>query len=433
MSSSDPQRPNFLIIIADDLGFSDLGCFGGEIHTPNLDRLGYEGTRSTGFHAAAACSPTRAMLLTGTDHHLVGLGQLIEFTREHPTHQGKPGHEGYLNDNVVTLPQLLRDNGYLTLLSGKWHLGLLPEYAPCSRGFEKSYAFLPGCGNHYGWEPQLENAKDLPRLFESVVCSLHIEDDQYVDKVPEDFYSSDFYASKLIDYFKDRQESKEKKPFFGQFCPALVVHSLANFPAYLSFTAPHWPLQAPRESVAHYKGVYDDGPDALRQRRLQRLKELGMIPEDVVAHPVVAPESKEWTDLTPQEQQKSSRAMEVYSGMVERLDWNVGRVIDYLESVDELDNTVVIFMSDNGAEGASFEARPVVSGSIPEHIEKYYDNSLDNIGNYNSYVWYGTRWAQVSMFRLPKSRTNMFPMDRPPLLHHGYTKCIPQKAASACL
>ena len=146
-------RPNFLIIVADDLGFSDCSSFGSEIQTPNIDALSSDqtgGTRFTSFHVAAACSPTRAMLMTGTDHHIAGLGQLSEFVRGSPAHQGQPGHEGYLNERVVAIPQLLRDGGYHTWMSGKWHLGLKKEYSPQARGFVRSFALLPGCANHYG-------------------------------------------------------------------------------------------------------------------------------------------------------------------------------------------------------------------------------------------------------------------------------------------
>lgn len=148
-----PKRPNFLVIVADDLGFSDCGCFGSEMKTPNIDSLAEDptgGLRFTSFHVAAACSPTRSMLMTGTDHHLTGLGQLSEIIRRSPAHQGKPGHEGYLNDRVVALPELLRDGGYHTVMSGKWHLGLKPKHSPQARGFQKSFALLPGCANHYG-------------------------------------------------------------------------------------------------------------------------------------------------------------------------------------------------------------------------------------------------------------------------------------------
>lgn len=144
------DRPNFLIIVADDLGFSDCSCYGSEIQTPNIDSLATDGIRFTEYHVAAACSPTRSMLMTGTDHHIAGLGQLQEFTRMSPAHRGQPGHEGYLNSSVVALPELLRDGGYHTIMSGKWHLGLKPEHHPIRRGFEKSFALLPGCSNHFG-------------------------------------------------------------------------------------------------------------------------------------------------------------------------------------------------------------------------------------------------------------------------------------------
>lgn len=152
MGSLPSARPNFLVIVADDLGFSDCGCYGSEISTPNIDRLASEagGLRFTEFHVAAACSPTRSMLMTGTDHHIAGLGQLQEITRSSPAHKGKPGHEGYLHERVVALPELLRDGGYFTCMSGKWHLGLKPEHHPNNRGFKKSLALLPGCANHYG-------------------------------------------------------------------------------------------------------------------------------------------------------------------------------------------------------------------------------------------------------------------------------------------
>ena len=145
-------RPNFLIIVADDLGFSDCSCFGSEIQTPNIDSLARQAgsLRFTEFHVAAACSPTRSMLMTGTDHHIAGLGQLHEFTRSSPAHRGKPGHEGYLNSRVVALPEILQEGGYLTMMSGKWHLGLKKEHHPIRRGFAKSFALLPGCANHYG-------------------------------------------------------------------------------------------------------------------------------------------------------------------------------------------------------------------------------------------------------------------------------------------
>ncbi|KAF2860918.1 alkaline phosphatase-like protein [Piedraia hortae CBS 480.64] len=388
--------PNFLIIVADDLGFSDLSCFGGEIQTPNLDRLASKGLRFTDFHAAAACSPSRAMLMTGTDHHIAGLGNLIEWTNRSDQNapsegeiqhwstapqRGMPGYEGYLNDKVVTLPELLRDAGYLTLISGKWHLGLTPERFPDKRGFERSFAHLPACSNHYGYEPQMPGGdSEIPAFMTMSYIALHSEDGQYVKDLPKDWYSSNGYGDKMFTYLKERREQGDKRPFF----------------AYLPFTAPHWPLQAPEEYVAHYRGVYDSGPEALRQRRLARMKEMGLCPPDVVPHPVVADEVKPWSELSELEKTKSCRAMEVFAGMVECIDANVGKVLAEIEKSGELDNTMVCFMSDNGAEGAAYEAYPIVQSTMLEHLQKYYDNSLDNLGRGNSFIWYGPRWAQAA-------------------------------------
>lgn len=346
------------------------------------------------------------MIMTGTDHHIAGLGNLIEWTNisgqngpkgsamSTAPQRGMPGYEGYLNERVVALPELLRDNGYHTLMAGKWHLGLTPERTPYKRGFERSLAHLPACSNHYAFEPQLQGDDETPTFLEASYIALHTEDDHYVKKLPEGWYSSDGYGDKMLEYLQDwnkaNQEAKgnkedddddnERRPFFG----------------YLPFTAPHWPLQAPREYIDHYRGVYNDGPDELRQKRLQRLKELGMIRDDVEAHPVVADEVKEWADYTPEEKKLSCTAMEVYAGMVESIDANVGKVVNYLESIGELDNTFVCFMSDNGAEGAAYEAYPLVQSGVLPHLQQYYDNSLDNLGNYNSFIWYGPRWAQAA-------------------------------------
>ncbi|KAK6380408.1 hypothetical protein LTS17_005598 [Exophiala oligosperma] len=382
-SSQSMRRPNFLVIVADDLGFSDCSCFGSEISTPNIDALAADGVRFTSFHVAAACSPTRAMLMTGTDHHLTGLGQLSEFVRSSPAHQGQPGHEGYLVDSVVALPELLRDAGYFNVLSGKWHLGLNKKHGPAARGFDRSFALLPGCANHYGYEPQYEDAVNEPPPFmETAVTGLHSENGEYVKNTPKDFYSSDFYSDKLIEYLSSRNEEEQAKPFF----------------AYLPFSAPHWPLQAPKASVDKYRGLYSDGPAALRERRLAKLKEMGLVAQDVVPHEVVSVEGEppEWSQMVPEEREKSARCMEVFAGMVDRMDERIGKVINHLKETDQYDNTYIMFMSDNGAEGASYEASPVLGDSLIPHIQKYYDNSLDNIGRANSFVWYGSRWAQAS-------------------------------------
>lgn len=289
--------------------------------------------------------------------------------------RGKPGYEGYLNEKVVPLPEILQDAGYLTLCSGKWHLGLRKDKSPCARGFERSFALLPGASNHFGWEPQFEE-NEAPKPF-SLTYSLHMEDGEYVpeSQLPPDWYSSNSYTDILLRYLKDwKQENDEAeadRPFF----------------AYFPFSAPHWPLQAPQEFIQHYRGVYDDGPDALRLRRLAKLKEMGLVEKDVEPHPVEAPEVPEWDQLSPDHRAKSARAMEVYAGMVECIDHNVGRVCDHLESIGELDNTFVVFLSDNGAEGGAHEANPAFQGGPMRYLQRYYDNSLENLGNYNSFIW----------------------------------------------
>ncbi|RSH95516.1 hypothetical protein EHS25_000608 [Saitozyma podzolica] len=399
------KRPNFLLILADDLGgYSDIGCYGSEIRTPNIDALARDGARMTDFHATAACSPTRAILLTGTDNHIAGVGCMSEMKASGGQRWNVKGHEGYLNHDVVALPELLQEAGYHTLISGKWHLGLKPENNPASRGFDRSLALLPGCSNHYGYEPQF--GPDYLSFFERIP-PLYSRDGKKADIQPntthavDGFYSSDTYADNLLDYLQDwRQGAGEghgsvtsDKPFF----------------AYLPFSAPHWPLQCSKEDRDAYAGVYDDGPDALRLRRLESLKALGIYDDAVVPAEVIAPEATEWDEMSPQEKRLSARSMETYAGMVTSMDRAIGRVTSYLREIGELDSgflkgrsllipldTMVVFMSDNGAEGAAYEAMPVFGKELLRIINRYYDNSLDNVGNHDSFVWYGPRWAQAA-------------------------------------
>ncbi|NWK73987.1 arylsulfatase [Acinetobacter sp. SwsAc6] len=393
------QQPNILLIVADDLGFTDLGAFGGEIQTPNLDAIAVEGLRFTNFHTASTCSPTRSMLLSGTDHHLAGLGSMAEAIR--PEQKGQPGYEGYLNDQVAALPELLQDAGYYTVMSGKWHLGLTADRFPAKRGFEKSFTLLPGAANHYAFEADIPE-EEVPGLLK-VTRGLYAENDEYVTSLPEDFYSSDYFTDKLLDYLQDDTQ-RQGRPFF----------------AYLPFSAPHWPLQAHRDDIAKYQGVYDAGPEVLRQKRLDRVRELGLVGADATIHPVLA-KTKFWDELSDADRKQSARTMEVYAAMVDRLDQNVGRVIDHLKKTGQYDNTVIIFLSDNGAEGAQLEALPVFGPDISTVIAKYYDNALDNIGNGNSYVWYGEHWAQAATApaRLYKAHTSEGGIRTPAFIKHS--------------
>lgn len=363
------RRPNLLVIVADDLGYSDLGAFGGEIRTPNLDRLALNGIRLAGFHTAPTCSPTRSMLLSGTDNHLAGLGTMAEMIR--PNQKGQPGYEGYLRSDVATLAERLGAGGYRTLLSGKWHLGLTPEQDPHARGFERSFALLQGGHNHYGTDIDAD-ADPATRG-----VATYREDGKPVARLPQDFYSSDYFATRLIDFLGERPaKGKGGRPFF----------------AYLAFTAPHWPLQAPPEDIARYKGRYDEGFDVLRERRLARQRELGILAPDVVAH---TPRNRDgsWDSLTAEQQALAARNMEIYAAMVDRLDQNVGRVIEALRASGELDNTVVVFLADNGAEALDVETTgaQMLAGSLEGA-----DNSLGNRGAASSYLTYGAGWAQAA-------------------------------------
>lgn len=350
------DRPNFLVIVADDLGFSDLGAFGGEIHTPNLDGLARQGLRFTQFHSQSVCAPTRVELLTGTDTHIAGIGWMGGGPVET---LGKPGYEGYLNDRVAALPELLQAAGYYTVMAGKWHLGATLDRSPKARGFEHSFGLLGGGQLHF------KRTAGVPNI--AIVNTPYAEDGQFVD-VPDNFYSSDFYASKLIDYLKLQQTNKDKRPFF----------------AYLTFTAPHWPLQIPAEDKDKYKGRYDAGPAALRFERLKRQIALGLLTPAAAADAHPFQYGTPWSDLSSEERAISSRKMEIYAAMVDRLDRNVGKVIDYLQQTGELDKTVIVFLADNGAEGSRI---------IPP---TGWDNSLENLGNVTSFAGYGINWAQAA-------------------------------------
>ncbi|GME73358.1 unnamed protein product [Ambrosiozyma monospora] len=377
MASTKQKQPNFIIIVADDLGFTDTSAFGGEIDTPNLLKLAKSGARLTDFHTASACSPTRSMLFSGTDNHIAGLGQMAEFARQIPElFKGKPGYEGYLNFRVAALPEILNDAGYYTFQSGKWHLGLLPEYWPSKRGFEKTFTLLPGAGNHYKYFPK-DKETGAHSLF---MTPLFQENDKKIDpdSLPDDYYSTDYFTDKFLDQYEDKQRGD--RPFLG----------------FLTYTAPHWPFQAPDDLISKYDGVYDDGPAALREKRLANAVKLGIIPDGVEPHQVQTHREKPWSELTPKEKRTEAKIMQVYAAMVDKLDQNIGRVIKKLEEKGELDNTFILFMSDNGAEGMMMEALPTQAHKFEDFVKKDYDNSFENIGKGNSFAWYSDQWAQAA-------------------------------------
>jgi arylsulfatase len=379
------KRPNFLLIVADDLGFSDLGVLGGEIHTPNIDRLAREGLLLTNFYAGGSCSPTRAMLLTGVDQHRAGFGTMTAHIA--PNQVGQPGYEGYLNDRVISLPEILRDAGYNTYATGKWHLGNTEETSPRARGFEKSFILVPGGAGHF----------DQTGLSANRHPAFYREDGAKVD-LPEDFfYSTDFYTRKMISYIEEGRKSNA--PFF----------------AYLSYTAPHWPLQAPKENIAKYEGVYNEGWQAIQQARLKELVDAGIMPPSTKI-PAIYTNTRDWDGLSAEQKRIEIRKMEIYAGMVDRLDQQIGTMIDYLKKTQQLDNTVIIFLSDNGAEGAPLYEMPALNKWMNS-----FDNSYENLGAKGSYVFYEERWAQVSMtpFRLYKGMASEGGVHVPAFVTYG--------------
>jgi arylsulfatase A-like enzyme len=358
--STSGKPPNIILIVADDMGYGDLGAFGGDISTPNLDALANEGARLTAFHTQSTCSPTRSMLLTGVDNHLNGMGTMLEDRLPH--HEGLPGYVGVLNNEVVTVATLLQDAGYHTYMSGKWHLGFEAHQTPHARGFEHTFALLNGGANHFSAEG---NNSRQP-------ISSYSRDGGAV--VRPAGYSSDIFTDEMLALLSNSGD--DEAPFF----------------AFLAFTAPHWPLHAPAEMIKKYIGKFDQGWDAVRAERFVRMKALGLIPAHVPLPERIA-EVPAWESLSSSEQKNEAKKMAIYAAMVDNLDSNVGRLIHHLKDTGQYENSVIIFMSDNGADPYDRSQRAIYKAFF---AEKKYDNSNENMGAGNSYTFAGPGWAQVS-------------------------------------
>lgn len=364
---AEKKPPNFLVVVADDLGWSDIGAFGGEIRTPVLDGLARQGVSMTQFYTAPTCSPTRAMLLTGVDHHLAGLGTMHDVRADNQLQSRN--YAGELHHDVVTLPEVLQPLGYQTFMAGKWHLAASPEQYPNRRGFDKSFVLLEGGASHFG--------DRLPLYGQHSVT--YLEDGQAA-VLPEDFYSSISYTDKLLGYLKQRNT---EQPFF----------------AYLAYTAPHDPIQVPDDWLDRYRGVYDAGPEAVRQQRAKHLKASGLLAADselwrMPSMPAWLPLYKpQWPQRSEEERQASVRRMELYAAMVELMDQQLGRVLTHLQETGELDNTYIIFLSDNGANGATPLVYPAKN---PEWFFKQRDHRPEQAGRAGSHIYLGREWAQTS-------------------------------------
>ncbi len=357
------EKPNILLVMADDMGWTDLGCFGSEIETPYLDSLAKSGVKFTDFYVSVSCSPTRSMLLSGNDNHIAGLGTMGELLTE--AHAGKPGYEGYLNDRVASLAEVLREGGYHTYMGGKWHLGHKKGTLPFDRGFESSFSMLVGGSSHwadmYGILPMDHPAK-------------YARNGKFLDSLPADFYSSKSYADFLMDSIRENRE--DGKPFL----------------AYLAFTAPHDPIHVPEPWLSKYRGKYDEGYEALKTQRWKAAKKLGLLSKNAKMaekHPFIKP----WDQLSDEEKAVEARGMEAYAGMLEAMDYHYGRVIKFLKDIGEYDNTIVIFLSDNGANPFYSNQYP---GADEEGFQDMFDTSLENIGNPGSNYAYGIGFASSS-------------------------------------
>jgi len=356
----EETQPNILLIMVDDMGYTDTKPYGGEINTPAIDMLAKKGMLFTDFHTSVSCSPTRSMLMTGTDNHLVGLGNMGELLS--PNQVGKPGYEGFLNDNVISLAEVLLGAGYHTYMAGKWHLGHNEESIPGARGFEKVLSLLNGGASHFN---------DMAGL----TAEEHVEYTMNGGKIttlPKEFYSTRSYTDFLINAVR---ESEDDKPFF----------------AYLAYSAPHDPLHVPEPWLSKYNGVYDEGYEKLRENRVQHIKELGLIPKEAKV-PAMNKTVKPWDSLTEEEKVYESRKMEVYAGMVENIDYHIGRMLDFLADVKELDNTIILFSSDNGSNPWDNTQYP---GNGDGLYLSQFDNRLENLGNPTSHIAYGTGWASA--------------------------------------
>ena len=360
--SANASRPNIVFILADDLGYSDLAPYGSEISTPNLSALADQGVIFTNYHTGPNCAPSRAMLLTGVDSHLAGVPNIPEMIA--PEQRAHPNYQGMLGDDVVTVATLLEDAGYNTYMAGKWHLGMEPNKLPSRRGFKRTVAMMDSGADNWEQRPYLP-IYDQANWF--------ADGERYT--LPEDFYSSRFLVDSMIDFIDS--SSQDGEPFF----------------AYLPFMAVHTPVQAPQEFIDRYMGVYDSGWDALREQRLERAATLGIVPADT---PMVRMETTDdWDALSEEDRRYQAKRMAVYAGMIEAMDFHIGRLIDHLKQTGQYDNTIFIVTSDNGSEASG----PADPRGFPQRLGPAnlgYELDYESLGLKGSFSTIGPSFASAS-------------------------------------
>ena len=352
--------PNIVLIVLDDVGYSDLGAYGGEIRTPHIDRLAQAGTRFSRFYVASSCGPTRAMLMTGVDHHKAGVGSMPELM---PLSQrGKPGYLGVLNDRVDTISRRLQDAGYFTAVAGKWHLGVDALNLPSSRGFD--YSFI-----------QADNGSDnfeLRPYMPTQAAARWYENGERVRSLPETFYSSRDFVDRLLNVLAAPLD--QGRPVF----------------AYLAFQANHNPIQAPASFIDAYRGEYLDGWARVRQARLDRLQQLGLLSTDATV--ASGPGETQWQALSPDQQYFEARRMQAYAGMASAMDHEVGRLVTFLDERGTARDTVFILLSDNGAAAAE----PYDNRFMRSWLHSNYHRDVETLGTRGSWVSAGIAWGRVS-------------------------------------
>jgi arylsulfatase len=346
--TANTQKPNIILIMSDDMGYSDIGAYGGEVHTPNLDHLAKDGLKFTQFYNTARCCPTRASLLTGLYPHQTGIGHMTNPPNSDGHDMGLPAYRGFLNRNNVTIAELLKEAGYNTYMSGKWHLGMEKEDQwPLQRGFDHFYGILAGASNY----------------FQPVEPRGITVDNEQIEITDKDYYTTDAFTDNAIKYIDDSEAKKDEKPFF----------------LYLAYTAPHWPLQAPEEDIDKYRDRYTEGWGEIRKERYERMKKMGIINEDVV---LSDQDSPEWESLTPKKREEMALRRAIYSAQIDRMDQNVGKLVDHLKEKGLLDNTLLVFLDDNGAcaEGG------MLGGGAAKNLET----------ETGYFLSYGQAWANAS-------------------------------------
>jgi len=324
-AAQEAPRPNLVVVMVDDMGWSDVGCFGGEVETPHLDRLAAGGLRLTQFYSTGRCCPTRASLLTGLYAHQVGIGHMTNEDLRQQHDLGTPAYRGNLSPASATLAEVLRGAGYRTLMAGKWHVGTFDGMWPTDRGFERYYGIVRGASNL--WRPAPDK--------------LLLDQDTPIEP-PADFYSTDSFTDAAIRFIEEADEEDDARPFF----------------LYLSHTAPHWPLHAHGADVARYRWRYTEGWAPLRQARMARAREVGIVTD---AWPLTPTDAPAWEDLEAAKRDELDLRMALYAAQVDRVDQAMGRLVRTLERLGELDDTLLLFFSDNGAcaEGGKLGGGPV--------------------------------------------------------------------------